>query len=183
MLRLNSVRPVLLVGTLLVGAALLPVHLLQAQPVALPRLTLSAGAVDSGTAIVAVQATVGQPVVGSVEGPVVALAFGHWAEPPGAPTNVSVAPLDVPTELRLAPNYPNPFNPSTVIAYTLPAQVEVTLEVFDVFGRRVQTLVKQAQPPGEHAVTFEAGQLASGVYLYRLTAGAQQITRQMLLVK
>jgi hypothetical protein len=67
-------------------------------------------------------------------------------------------------------NYPNPFNPSTSIKYSLPAGSFLTLKVYDLLGREVQTLVYEYQQPGEHSVVFNSGYLASGIYLYKITA-------------
>jgi hypothetical protein len=84
--------------------------------------------------------------------------------------------------------YPNPFNPATTIAYTIPARARVTLAVFDVRGTRVATLVDEEQSPGRHAVTWNArdprgAPLASGVYLVRLDSAASQQRRKIVLVK
>ncbi len=80
-------------------------------------------------------------------------------------------------------NYPNPFNPVTVIRYELPQNSQVRLEVFDMLGRRVAVLVDGLIEAGTHEIPFDASNLASGVYLYRLTAGQVVQTRQMVLVK
>lgn len=90
---------------------------------------------------------------------------------------------DVPTAFALAPNYPNPFNPTTTFHYDLPAATAVTLTLFDVLGRRVATLVQQQQPAGTYRVSFDASALAGGVYFYQLQAGAHTVTRQMVLLK
>lgn len=90
---------------------------------------------------------------------------------------------EVPQAFRLLGNYPNPFNPTTRIRYELAEPAEVTLKVFDLLGRQVQTLVSAYQVPGEYTVTFDARDLSSGVYLYRLEAGSFVQTRPMLLVK
>ncbi|RMH63551.1 MAG: T9SS C-terminal target domain-containing protein [Bacteroidetes bacterium] len=90
---------------------------------------------------------------------------------------------DLPADFTLAPNYPNPFNPSTTIHYTLPQAGPVRLEVYDALGRRVAMLVDEVQQPGAYTVPFEAARLPSGPYLYRLTAGGRTLTRTMLLVK
>lgn len=89
------------------------------------------------------------------------------------------------SEYKLHQNYPNPFNPTTVISYQLPVNSEVRLEVFDMLGRNVATLINNEQKSaGSHQVTFEAGNLSSGVYIYRLsTNNGQQFTRKMLLMK
>ncbi len=83
----------------------------------------------------------------------------------------------------LEQNYPNPFNPATNIAFRLPVTSHVTLEVFDLTGRRIATLVDGSRHAGSHTVTWDASELASGVYLYRLQAGDYRQTRSMMLMK
>jgi hypothetical protein len=78
---------------------------------------------------------------------------------------------------------PNPFNPITRIGYVLPKEDFVRLSVFDVKGRMVEQLVAGTQPAGEHIVEWDAGQHASGIYFYRLTAGDQTLTKKMVLLK
>lgn len=90
---------------------------------------------------------------------------------------------DVPRAFRLHANYPNPFNPTTAIRFDVPMRARVRLTVFDVLGRTVATLVDRELTPGRHQAVFEAGDLPSGVYLYRLEDGAFRETRAMLLVK
>jgi hypothetical protein len=84
---------------------------------------------------------------------------------------------------RLAQNYPNPFNPSTKIEFSLPAREHVTLNVYDVLGRLVATLVDSVLPPGNHEAEFDARGLASGVYVCRLSAGTFNGTRSMVLLR
>jgi hypothetical protein len=98
-----------------------------------------------------------------------------------ATTSVPVSEL--PQFVSLNQNYPNPFNPTTQISYELPASADVRLEVFNIQGQRVASLVNAAQTAGTHTVTFDASNLASGVYLYRLQVGAQVITKKMTLLK
>jgi photosystem II stability/assembly factor-like uncharacterized protein len=115
-----------------------------------------------------------------------------------APTGVGEETHGVPAQYALDQNYPNPFNPSTKISYSVPplagrdlvrradgqltAVSFVRLSVYDVLGREVATLVDEAQAPGAHEVIWDARNVASGVYLYRLTAGSFVETRKMLLV-
>ncbi len=87
------------------------------------------------------------------------------------------------TQFELPQNYPNPFNPTTVISYQLSAVGYVTLKVYDVLGREVETLVNRKQNPGSHTVTFDASKLPSGVYFYRLNAGTYTATRKMMVIK
>ncbi len=92
-------------------------------------------------------------------------------------------PLTTVTGIRLDQNYPNPFNPSTTISYTLDATSNVSLEVFDLMGRKVSTLVQGRQNAGEQSISFDASSLASGVYIYRLIAGGEVLTKKMVLLK
>ncbi len=91
--------------------------------------------------------------------------------------------LAFPLDFRLRDNYPNPFNPSTKIRFEVPALKFVSLKIFDVFGREVATLVDEMRAPGTHEVTWDASALASGMYFYRLSAGAFVQTKKMMLIK
>lgn len=94
---------------------------------------------------------------------------------------------DAPDAIRLEQNYPNPFNPSTVIGYSVGTQdlasLPVRLTVYDVLGREVAVLVDGWMPAGRHSVTFDASDLPSGVYLYRLVAGGQTLQRKLTLIR
>ena len=96
-------------------------------------------------------------------------------------------PGALPQGFELGANYPNPFNPSTMIPYRLPASMHVRLEVFNLLGQRIATLVDGEQPAGFHTASWDAtdaaGQaVAAGVYLYRLSGDGTQATRSMLLI-
>ena len=92
-----------------------------------------------------------------------------------------------PKEFSLSQNYPNPFNPSTVIKYSVPESGMVTLKVYDILGNTVTTLVNNYKSAGNYQAVFNAdaagNSLASGIYLYRLVAGKEVITKKMMLVK
>jgi hypothetical protein len=88
-----------------------------------------------------------------------------------------------PTGFVLHQNYPNPFNPSTRISFDLPRNSQVRLEVFDVLGRRVSTLIDGERNAGSHAMIFKAGDLAGGVYIARLQAGDVMQSRKLLLLR
>ena len=98
-------------------------------------------------------------------------------------TSVSTQSENVPKQFALFQNYPNPFNPSTVIKYALPTEANVRLEVYDVSGRRVPLLVDETQQAGYHEIRFDGSGFASGVYFYRLQAGAFASTRKLVLLK
>ena len=92
----------------------------------------------------------------------------------------------IPDWIALQQNYPNPFNPSTTITFSVPTEgtrQTVSLYVFDALGRQVATLVNEPLGPGEYSVRFDAGNLASGVYLYRLTVGTTAVSKRMILMK
>jgi hypothetical protein len=91
--------------------------------------------------------------------------------------------VDQPEQFRLDQNYPNPFNPSTVISYNLPQASDVRLEVFNLLGQWVALLVSDRLQSGQHTVNFDAENLSSGIYIYRLQADGFTQTRKMLLVK
>ncbi|GMQ82909.1 MAG: hypothetical protein BMS9Abin05_2375 [Rhodothermia bacterium] len=88
-----------------------------------------------------------------------------------------------PMEFLLHQNYPNPFNPATVIVLSIPERDFVTLKVYDLLGNEIQTLVGKVLNAGTHSVTFDAGQFASGLYLYKLQSGELVKTRKMSLIR
>ncbi len=102
---------------------------------------------------------------------------------------IALNPLSV-NELTLSPdnyslsqNYPNPFNPVTTIQYSIPQRGIVTLTVYDILGKQVATLVNEEKDRGVYTVNFDASQLASGLYIYRLSAGSFVKSKKMLLLK
>lgn len=92
-----------------------------------------------------------------------------------------------PKEYFLFDNYPNPFNPTTNIQYSIPSNELVTLKVYDILGREVATLVNESKTAGSYSVNFNAssagGGLASGTYIYQLRAGEFLSTKKMTLIK
>jgi Secretion system C-terminal sorting domain len=84
---------------------------------------------------------------------------------------------------KLFQNYPNPFNPTTIISYQLPQNNFVTLDIYDVSGRKVMNLVNEQQKAGNHALTLNASNLSSGVYFYRIESGSYKETKKFVLIK
>jgi hypothetical protein len=96
--------------------------------------------------------------------------------------------IDLPTEFALHNNYPNPFNPVTNILYDIPEVSEVNLEIYNVMGQRVRTLVQGTQEPGRYQIVWNAtndfGQaLSSGMYIYRIQAGDFVSVKKLVLMK
>jgi len=89
----------------------------------------------------------------------------------------------LPTVFAIAQNYPNPFNARTKINYDLPQDCFVTIETFDILGRKVATLVSEQLPAGYHTVIWNASDIPSGLYFYRITAGNFVQTKKMALIK
>ena len=104
-----------------------------------------------------------------------ALAFSD------APIQLTTAEL--PDRFELTGNYPNPFNPQTTIAFSMPEAAAVRLTVYDLLGRRVALLVDGNLAAGRHEVRFDAANLPSGQYLYRLSTPKGDFTKLMMLLK
>jgi len=96
-------------------------------------------------------------------------------------TSVEDESLEV--KFDLSQNYPNPFNPTTVINYSIPSKSKVTLKVYDVLGKEIAKLVDEEKSAGTHNLEFDASNLSSGVYFYRINAGNFQEVRKMMLIK
>lgn len=90
---------------------------------------------------------------------------------------------DIPAQYSLEQNYPNPFNPTTNIKFKITETSDVTLSIFNVMGQRVATLVNELKNPGTYEVSWNASDMASGIYYYRLRAGGMIFNRQMTLIK
>jgi len=92
-------------------------------------------------------------------------------------------PSDIPEQFLLSQNYPNPFNAKTIIYYQLPVDAYVRLDVYNILGEKIATLVDGQQQAGYRSVSWTASEVSSGLYFYRLTAGDFTETRRMMLVK
>lgn len=99
--------------------------------------------------------------------------------------DVSVADRidNTPSEFTLSQNYPNPFNPTTNITFSLPEYSEVKLEVYDITGKKISTLLNGNLAQGQHTIPFNAGNLANGIYMYRMSVNDLLLTRKMVLIK
>jgi hypothetical protein len=89
----------------------------------------------------------------------------------------------VKSKFALSQNYPNPFNPSTTINYSLPEKANVTITLYDLLGNEIQEIVDDVKAAGNYKISFNANDLASGVYFYQIKAGNFFATKKMVLIK
>jgi hypothetical protein len=110
---------------------------------------------------------------------------GVWRRPLSEmiPTSVKQSSFQLPERFSLSQNYPNPFNPSTTIEYNIPQQSQVTVKIFDLLGREVASLVNEKKDAGRYSVQWNAKDVSSGIYFYKLTSGNFIETKKMLVVK
>jgi len=139
------------------------------------------GAVVSSNANFNVSSNLGQLFTGVSTSPDFIVNTGFYY---GVSLIVSVDEEEVlPIEFKLEQNFPNPFNPVTVIKFSVPHFEHVAINVYDITGSNVATLVNKQMDAGNYTLTVDASFLASGVYIYRITAGNFVATKKMMLLK
>lgn len=113
--------------------------------------------------------------------------FASFSSPTPGTSNTIIIPIEEemssPKGITLFQNYPNPFNPETIISFQLDKPSEVSLEIFTIEGRLVQTLVSSQFNSGVHSIRFDASSLSSGMYFYRLNTENQSLTKRLVLIK
>lgn len=109
------------------------------------------------------------------------LLIDRYGNPVSDP--VEKPPPTLPTGFKLDPAYPNPFNPTTTVTYTLPVKSRIRLSIYDILGRRVRMLNEGVQGPGEHHLRVNGAGLASGIYLLFLQTPQGRLTRKITLIK
>jgi hypothetical protein len=125
--------------------------------------------------------TAGQAAIGVVSGPSHTNQIGFWYQPGWILTAVEDGGL--PTRFLLDQNFPNPFNPVSMLRFGLPSRARVTIRLYDVAGREVRTLVDEEFDPGYHWVVIDGQDLASGVYFCRMEAASFSEARKLVLLK
>jgi hypothetical protein len=126
--------------------------------------------------------TLGQTVIGVTQNSSNVGYLGYWYS---LRIYVGIEDIDdlLPRRFELFQNYPNPFNPVTKIKYAVPKPAHVRLEIYNVLGQRISTLVNEDKAPGFYTVDFDASSLASGFYIYRLLANDFHAVKKMIVTK
>jgi hypothetical protein len=158
----------------------------EAQSNAVPWSAFDAGSAVAFTGSTRVISVVGQSFTGNANTANDGIKSGFLVYPFRSPLSSGIRAnggSEAPTTYELSQNYPNPFNPTTGVRFQVPGVSDVKLIVYDILGREVATLVNERKAAGRYEVRFDASGLASGVYIYRLTAGSFVQTRKMILLK
>ena len=108
---------------------------------------------------------------------------GVWRRPLSEMITSVQHKSEIPFHFRLEQNYPNPFNPSTIIKFAITSNQFVQLKIYDVLGREVASLVNEEKPSGSYEINFNAAQLSSGIYFYKMQAGSFVQIKKMILLK
>lgn len=105
------------------------------------------------------------------------------ARPDPTPFKQSSPLVEIPENFALYSAYPNPFNSQTIIKYALPKDAHVVIEIFNISGQKIETLLSETKPAGYHEIVWNASNVASGTYLYKIDAGHFSETKRMTLLK
>jgi hypothetical protein len=127
--------------------------------------------------------TAGQTLIGVASNSSNINKVGFWYQAGDLVTSVEQISNNLPKEFKLLQNYPNPFNPLTTIEFALPRRSSIKLQIFDLLGRQIATLLDDELQPGEYRVTFEAEHLPSGVYFCRIQADGFVRTKKLILLR
>jgi hypothetical protein len=130
----------------------------------------------------AITSTLGQPFIGVTSNTSNIHQVGFWFYV-NLITGITAGDDLLPKKFELMQNYPNPFNPVTKIKYAVPKPTHVRVEIYNVLGQRVGTLVNEEKQPGYYTVDFNASSLASGFYIYRLETGGFNAVKKMIVTK
>ncbi len=130
-----------------------------------------------------INGSVGQVLVGKSGNPQYQSRAGFWAKPAENATVVAATEETLPLHFALAQNFPNPFNSSTTIPFSVARAGRISLKLYDVTGRQLYSLVAGEKQPGEYKVIMQAGDLSSGVYFVRMTANRFSAVRKLAVIK
>jgi hypothetical protein len=126
--------------------------------------------------------TLGQPAIGNISDNTLILHSGFWFDSQSL-TDIYWPDILVPDQYNLFQNYPNPFNSSTNIAFDLPSDADVKLEIYNILGQHILTILDERKEKGHHEIKIDANNLASGIYLYRLQSKEFMAVKKMILAR
>lgn len=140
------------------------------------------GGVPVSSAAYSITSTIGQPAIGFTQSTSYQHPVGFWY---GVNIYVGIAGEEdlLPKKFELYQNYPNPFNPLTHIKYAVPQSSRVRIEIYNILGQRVRTVLDEDKVPGYYTVNFDASSLASGFYIYKMQAEGFSDIRKMIVTK
>jgi Secretion system C-terminal sorting domain len=140
------------------------------------------GGVPVSSAVYSINSTIGQTFIGAVENAGYQHDVGFWYST-RVYVGIEAVEDQLPKKFELYQNYPNPFNPVTNIKYAVPKPAHVRIEIYNILGQRVRTLLNEEKSPGYYVVGFDASSLASGFYIYRMQAEGFVDIRKMIVTK
>jgi hypothetical protein len=143
----------------------------------------SGGCINASNTNFQLCSTIGETFADRMQGTNSTIQLGFWSEGLFLTDVGDKSNTGIPKTFDLMQNFPNPFNPSTYIEFQIANQGFVSLKVYDLLGREVNTLVNEEKPAGYYKVTWNAANLPSGIYFYRLKAGDYIKTKKMILLK
>lgn len=149
----------------------------------IPVSVISSGGMNYSGTTYNLSCTIGQPAIGVSFNSGKILGHGFWYSAGGNLTYVTPVENNLPEKFALGQNFPNPFNLSTTIRISVPEQTDVSIKLYDILGAEVLTIFAGELNPGYYDLNFDAGNLASGIYIYRMTAGSFVESRKMNLLK
>lgn len=149
----------------------------------IPFSVLSSGGTNQSNSSYNLVGTVGQAAIGNSNNATHQTQTGFWQLYYHSVISDVANEILLPLEFKLEQNYPNPFNPSTVIRFAIPERANVQLKVYDLLGGEVTTLLSEEKEAGWYNINFNAAELASGFYIYRINAGNYISTKKMLIIK
>lgn len=142
----------------------------------------SNGGVPISSATYSLNSTVGQTLIGIMQNTSYQNEVGFWYST-RVYVGIEAEEDQLPKKFELYQNYPNPFNPVTHIKYAVPKLSQVRIEIYNILGQKVRTLLNEEKPPGYYVVEFDASSLASGFYIYKMQADGFVNIRKMIVTK
>ena len=154
-----------------------------AQNSKVARSTTGSSSIESASNSFQMKGTLGQITVGASAGSEATVASGYWGWITKKTSLDTEKEEIIPSVFKVQPAYPNPFNPTTKIDFAIPEDNKVLLEVYDINGRKISTLIDKNIQKGYHSIVWNGSDYSSGVYFIRMASGGYVSTNKVVLVK